>query len=77
MAESLSSKTKLAVIAVVILVSLGVVYLPQIVKGDVIKGDTGPAKKITRFQVTPKPQEAYGRALKGDRPIFLEFYAKW
>lgn len=72
MAESLSNKTKLAVIAVVILVSLGVVYLPQIVKGD-----PTPAKKITRFQVTPKPQEAYERALKGDRPIFLEFYAKW
>lgn len=72
MAESLSGKTKLGIVAAVILISLGMVYLPQ-----VIKANSAPTKKITQFQVTPKPKEAYARALKGDRPIFLEFYAKW
>lgn len=72
MVEGISSKTKLGIIAMVILVSLGLVYLPQ-----VLKGAPPSSQEITQFQITPKPREAYERALKGGRPIFLEFYAKW
>lgn len=72
MVEGISNKTKLGIIATVILVSLGLVFLPQFIKRDL---SANP--KVTQFQITPKPREAYERALKGGRPIFLEFYAKW
>ncbi len=67
----IAPKTKLAVIAVVILLTLAAVYLPRLLPQ--FTGST----EITKFQVTPDPLQAYEVALKGDQPLFVEFYAKW
>jgi thiol:disulfide interchange protein len=34
-------------------------------------------QSVQEFAVTPQPADAYARAEKSGKPVFLEFYAKW
>lgn len=71
-AASLSTKTKLVIVAGILLLAAGFVYGPKLL------GSVAPAPAaIAKFQVTPQPKDAYNQAVSKGRPIFLEFYAKW
>lgn len=60
----MKTKTKVLIILTVTLLSMMALTIPRY---------TSPSE----FQVTKQPLVAFEEAEKSDKPIFLEFYAKW
>lgn len=72
----MSGNKRLLVIALVVLIGLGLVYLPQYLGKQELTQEPSETEQ-GEFVATAEPREKYTEARNAGKPIFLEFYAIW